>query len=112
VAQLKAFGKVVPGRGRGGSLTLPGFDGAELPESPPTATIEETERFVAVLSALGANAGHVTLLESLGWDKDTYFRMQKVLVQTGKIAAGRGHCPSLIKGSGDRILRSLLPVHY
>lgn len=112
MAQLKAFGKVVSGRGRGRSLPLPGFDGAEPPELPPTATTEETDRFVAVLSALGGNAGHVTSQVRLGWDKDTYFRVQKVLVQTGKVATGRGRGPSLIKGSGDRILRSLPPVHY
>jgi len=88
-AELKALGKIVPGRGRGGSVSIPGAD-APLPEPVPTASDEEIDSFLGALTRAGGASGNVTMRALLGWDEDRYFRVQKALIALGKITTGKG----------------------
>ncbi len=88
-SNLKFEGKIVPGRGRGGSVSLAGHNGAP-PEPAPTATAEEMERFLSTLHRLGGTSGNVTLREALRFEEEDYFRIQKSLIGLGKIQTGKG----------------------
>jgi len=88
-AELKALAKIVPGRGRGGSVSIPGVD-APLPEPVPTASDDEIDSFLGALTRAGGASGNVTMRALLGWDEDLYFRVQKALIALGKITTGKG----------------------
>jgi type I restriction enzyme M protein len=83
------------------------------------------DKFLKTLAELGGSAGNGRLQTELGWQDDTYWRVQPALVEEGLIVKGRGRGgsvaladgvspsprPSPIKGEGARqIALSLAPA--
>ena len=54
------------------------------------STEQQTRRFLDTLAALGGSAGNQRLLETLGWQEDTYQRIKQQLIDDGHIRPGRG----------------------
>ncbi|WP_235433119.1 type I restriction-modification system subunit M [Pseudomonas frederiksbergensis] len=61
-----------------------------------TSTEQLIERFIAMLTSLGGNAGNQRLLEALGWQDNTYQRIKRQLIDVGQIRPGRGRGGSVV----------------
>lgn len=50
----------------------------------------QEQRFLAAVAASGGSAGNQRLQAELGWADSTYQRVKQALIETGRIAPGRG----------------------
>lgn len=60
------------------------------PGRPVASTEQKIQRFLDVLTSLGGSAGNQRLLETLGWQDDTYQRIKQKLIDDERIRPGRG----------------------
>jgi len=54
------------------------------------STEQKTQKFLDALATLGGSAGNQRLLETLGWQEDTYQHVKQQLIDDGHIRPGRG----------------------
>jgi len=59
------------------------------------------DRFLKTLAELGGSAGNGRLQTELGWQDDTYWRVQSALVDEGHIVKGRGRGGSVALAAGS-----------
>jgi DNA repair exonuclease SbcCD ATPase subunit len=65
------------------------FEEEDFP-TPAGEDVELMERFKSALKELGASSGNTSLRLTLQWDSETYARIRGLLLEAGKLRAGRG----------------------
>lgn len=71
----------------------------------------DEERLLDAVGKAGGTAGNLAVMKTLGWDKEKYLRVRGPLVESGKLALGRGKGGSIrsVNAEREELLRHVPP---